>query len=101
VNYGETVTGALPAGTTALWQFNGDVNDVIDIELAPENAADDVILLLRNPNGVVVLELDEAQAGQSERLESFTITADGQWGIVVKDFFDEGLTYLLTVQRMR
>jgi len=101
VNYGETVTGALPAGTTALWQFNGNVNDVIDVELIPENAADDVVLLLRDPNGVVVLELDEAQAGQSERLTSFTITSDGQWGIIVKDFFDEGLTYSLTVRRAR
>ncbi|MCP4427596.1 MAG: hypothetical protein GY803_24180 [Chloroflexi bacterium] len=101
VNYGETISGELAPGEAVIWQFSGDQNDVIDIELSPANATQDVVFALQDPEGNIVLELDEALPGQSERLTSFTIMTDGQWGIVVKDFFDEGLAYSLTVQRAR
>ena len=101
LRYDEPVTGTLIPGQAASWQFSGDQDDVIDVELTPAQALSDLVLVLRDPEGGPVLELDEAPAGQSEKLDDFTITADGQWHIVVKDFFDEGGDYSLAVSRSR
>ena len=101
VSYGETVAGTLAPEQMALWQFYGNEKDVIDIELTPGTAADDVVFELQDPSGSTVLAVDAVLAGQSETLNGFTITADGLWGVVVKDFFAEESAYSLTVKRTR
>ncbi len=99
LRYGETVAGTLAPEQMALWQFKGDENDVIDIELAPGTVSEDVVFELQDPSGSMVLEVDAALAGQNETLNGFTVTADGLWRIVIKDFFAEESMYSLTVKR--
>jgi hypothetical protein len=97
IQYDETMTAILAPGQTVIWFFNGNQGDVIDINLTPTDGNSDLIFLLQHPNGHTVLEVDEALANNAEELRSFTLTADGQWGIVVKEFFAAGGPYSLTV----
>ncbi|MEJ2746580.1 MAG: pre-peptidase C-terminal domain-containing protein, partial [Anaerolineae bacterium] len=99
INYGEPVNGTLAPQQMALWSFNGDEGDVLDFELTPGSDSEDVVLILQDPQGNTVWEIDDAPAGQSETLYGFTIPADGQWALVVKSFFAEAGTYSLSVQR--
>lgn len=101
INYGEPVNGTLAPQQMALWLFTGDEADVLDFELTPGSDSEDVVLILQDPLGNTVLEVDEAPAGQSETINGFTIPADGQWALVVKSFFAEAGTYSLSVQRTR
>ncbi len=101
LRYGSPISDTLPLGQVVFWQFNGDVDDVIDIELTPSNADTDLILSLQNPDGITLLELDTGGAGQSESTQAFTITSDGLWSIIVADFFNDASAYSLTVQRSR
>jgi len=97
--YGEPVTRILEPGQSVVWRFNGIVDDVIDISLVALNGQEDLLFLLQDPEANTVLEIDTTLAGESEGLTGFTITADGQWRIVVKEFFGEGGSYTLTVNR--
>jgi hypothetical protein len=101
INYGEPVNGTLAPQQLALWQFTGDAGDVLDIELTPDSNSEDMVLILQDPQGNTVQEVDESPAGQSESIYGLTIPADGQWNLVVKSFFEEAGTYTLSVQRSR
>jgi hypothetical protein len=46
-----------------------------------------------------VLNVDSALAGLPERLIAYSLTADGEWIIVVQEFFNEGSDYELTLLR--
>ncbi len=101
LNYDEPVNGTLAPQQMALWLFAGDEGDVLDFELTPGSDSEDVVLILQDPQGNTILEVDDALAGQSETINGFTIPADGQWSLIVKSFFEEAGTYLLLVQRTR
>ena len=99
INYDEPVEGTLAPQQMALWLFTGDEDDVLDIELTPGSESEDVVLILQDPQGNTVLEVDETLAGQRETIDGFTIPVDGQWSLIVKSFFEEAGTYSLSVRR--
>lgn len=101
LNYDEPVNGTLAPQQMAMWLFTGDKDDVLDFELTPGSDSEDVVLVLQDPQGNTVMEVDDALAGQSETINGFTIPANGQWSLVVKSFFEEAGTYSLLVQRSR
>lgn len=101
LRYGEAVEGTLAPGQQVAWQFRGDIGDVIDISLQPADGVSDLIFILQDPEGVPVLEVDRELAGAGESQLAFTITADGRWGIVVKEFYGSAAAYTLTAQRSR
>ena len=96
INYDESVNGTLAPQQMALWLFTGDKDDVLDFELTPGSVSEDIVLILQDPQGNTIMEVDEALAGQSETINGFTIPVDGQWSLVVKSFFEEAGTYLLS-----
>jgi hypothetical protein len=99
ITYDEPVEGTLAPQQMALWLFTGEEADVLDFELTPGSDSEDVVLILQDPQGNTVLEVDDAPAGESETISEFTIPAEGQWSLVVKSFFEEAGTYSLSVQR--
>jgi hypothetical protein len=95
--YGEAVGTSLAADTPVFWLFEGSEGDTIDIQLIPVNDVD-FLFTLQNPEGETVARVDAASLGNSESLQGFALTADGDWRIVVETFFAEGGPYSLLVQ---
>jgi hypothetical protein len=98
---GQAVEGSLAPGQMVVWLFNGSEGDIIDVSLVPQDSESDMVLLIQDPNERTVLEVDETMAGEPEELNNFTLTADGQWGIVVKEFFNAESSYTLTLESGR
>lgn len=100
IDYGQTVTGTLLPGKGAVWHFAGTANTTIELTLTPGDARGDLVLILLDPNGEEVARVDLNLAGEPEQLRTFNITSDGDWTIVIKEFFDEGGPYQLTLIRL-
>ena len=98
LTYGETVEGVLASGQAALWTFAGREGDVVHISLAP-TSGHDLLFLVQDPTGNRVQAIDVGGAGEMEESDGFILTADGLWGVVIKEFFGNGGAYTLTVQR--
>jgi len=56
-----------------------------------------MVLVLRDPDNNVVLDVDNALAGEAETIVRFTITTSGEWTILLQEFFDEEGAYELTL----
>lgn len=98
--YGDSVTGVLPAGKRIGWGFEGQAEDVIDVLLGPSAPERDLVMILLDPSGNPAITVDAALSGLPEHLVDFTLTADGQWTIVVQEFFNEGAGYELTLTKI-
>lgn len=98
LTYGQGIEGVLEPGQTALWTFTGRNGEVIDINLTPTDGHD-LLFFIQDPAGNRVQAIDGGGAGETEQIAGFTLTADGPWGIAVKEFFGNGGAYTLTIQR--
>jgi hypothetical protein len=97
IGYGQTVSGTVQSGKRVEWTFSGLNGDVINVTLRPINLSRDLVLSLIDPAGNIVLNVDSALAGLPERLTAYTLTADGEWTIVIQEFFSESSDYELTL----
>lgn len=97
LRYGVPVQGGLVTGQSALWQFDGRLGDTVSIVLQPDSSQTDLRLSLVDVSGARILEVDQAGAGQPEQIASFTLTADGIWGVLVEEFFGEAVGYSLVI----
>ncbi len=95
--YGDSTSGTLTAEQTSLWSFAGNEGDKVTILLTPAHASEDFVLSLRDPSGATVLTVDVYTAGLAETIHEFVLSADGIWGIEVREFFGEVGEYTLTV----
>ncbi len=94
---GETVTGVVPVGQEIVWVFAAQTGDVVDVLLRPLDSFGDVVLVLRDPDNNVIMSIDAALAGEAESLNDFEITIDGEWTLLLQEFFDEEVNYELTL----
>jgi hypothetical protein len=99
LSYGDSVMGIAHPGSASAWTFNAQHGDRIDVTVQPIDARSDLILALQGPDGLTVLEVDENAAGESEAIPAFSIPLSGRWQIVIREFFDEGGGYELSIQR--
>ncbi len=90
------VTGTLPAAQTSFWLFNGQEGNEVTILLEPQDLLADLVLILQAPNGDTVLRVDSGGSGEAEIIDLFTLTATGQWRILVQEFFAAAAPYTLT-----
>jgi hypothetical protein len=97
IAYGETVSGTLQSGRRVEWTFAGLNGDVIHITVRPTNLSRDLVFSLIDPSGNIVLNVDSALAGLPERLIAYSLTADGEWKIVIQEFFSEESDYELSL----
>jgi hypothetical protein len=99
LSYGDQVMWGVHPGSASAWAFNGQEGDVIDVVVQPVEGGSDLIVALQGPDGLTVVEVDDQAAGQPEMIADFTIPASGQWRIIIREFFDEGGGYELSLQR--
>lgn len=95
---GESQTGVLQPGQTLVFYFDGTQNETIRFDLAVGTPASDFNLTILDPDGRAFTRVDEGQAGEPESY-SLLLPRNGRWGIMLKEFFDEGGSYTLTLSR--
>ncbi|MBE2222982.1 MAG: PPC domain-containing protein [Anaerolineae bacterium] len=98
IQYGQTVSGVLDMQHTVVYYFEGRRNETIQVELEPVSLESDFAFALLGPNGRSRHQIDEQSTGHPETFIT-TLDADGLWGIVISEFFDEGGDYALTINR--
>jgi hypothetical protein len=67
--------------------------------VGPENDNRDLVIVLLDPTGNTATSVDGSLSGLPESLEAFRLTSDGQWTIVIQEFFNEGSDYELQLFR--
>lgn len=96
---GTAVTNNLGPNQTNIWYFEGSAGQILDITLSAESSNADLAFDIVDPNGNRIRAVDEQIIGLDERVERFTLPVDGRWGIIVREFYNEGTTYTLLVER--
>ena len=92
---GETKTAELAAEEIHAWTFDGGPA-TINIAVDPDTDMD-AVLELYAPNGTLMANLDSAFAGGVEEMRGVEIPDDGQYFIVVRDFFNDGGHYQISI----
>ncbi|MCB9419410.1 MAG: hypothetical protein H6667_06385 [Ardenticatenaceae bacterium] len=91
---GETVTGTLADGESHAWTFSeGPV--MIDVVLS--GAELDGVFEIYGPDGELLTVVDNGISGEDEVLQGFEVPDDGEYTIVVRDYFYRVADYSLTV----
>lgn len=92
---GETVEGELAEAEKHGWIF-AEGPALIDITLEPGEEMD-AVLEIYNPDNELITSSDEPFKGSTEELTGVEIPDDGEYTIVIREFFDEPGPYTLTV----
>lgn len=99
LSYGDAVISAIPAGMAVGWTFIAQAGDIIDIDAQAGDASGDLVLSLLGPDGLSVVAADDNSAGGDEAIHAFTVPSDGQWQIVLSEFFGSMASYRLRLER--
>lgn len=95
IEIGQSVEGTLAENEKHAWTFNGGP---ATIDIVVESSDDlDAVLELYDPGNELIDSSDTNFTGQNEQLVGVEIPDDGDYTIIVRDFFDDGGTYTLTV----
>jgi hypothetical protein len=93
--YGEKVEASLAIGRTDGWIFEGSAGDAITITLTPLTVERDLLIELLRPSGASAELVDAALTGLPEQLDNYELDEDGQWMIIIREFFGEAADYEL------
>ena len=91
--------GEFPSGKQAGWLFTGIQGDIVNVNVSTRNPERDLVIVLLDPVGVAAVTVDATLSGLPERLVAFRLPADGQWTILIQEFFNEGSDYELTLTK--
>ncbi|HRQ39147.1 MAG TPA: hypothetical protein PLD25_14650 [Chloroflexota bacterium] len=91
----ETVEGTLAENESHAWTFKGGPA-FVDIVVQGDDDLD-AVLELYDPNNELVTSVDSTFSGEAEEILGIEIEDDGDYTIVVRDYFDSGGGYSLTV----
>ncbi len=97
LTYSQTVEGIFQAGKQAGWLFTGSQGDIVNANVSTRNPERDLVIVLLDPSGVPVETVDATLSGLPERLVAFRLPVDGEWTILIQEFFNEGSDYELTL----
>lgn len=92
---GETKSGELAAEEAHAWTFSGGPATIDIVVDAGQNV--DAVLELYAPDDTLLGNVDSAFAGGQEEMRGVEIPDDGDYTIVVRDFFNDGGDYELSV----
>jgi hypothetical protein len=96
ISLGETVQATLPAGVAHAWIFR---DGPARIDIIVEAGSDlDTVLEFFGPDLELIHRVDRTFTGGEEILAAVDVPGDEDYTIVVRDFFDEGGDYTLTVR---
>ena len=88
IGYGESRQESLQPFEAHVWYFTGQAGDEVSVRVMPLDAWLDIDVWLLDANVERIAAQDEFLAGESETV-GLTLPADGQYVILVRDFFGE------------
>lgn len=95
IEIGQSITGTLAEAEKHAWTFS---DGPATIDIVVESGDDlDAVLELYNPDNELIDSSDRNFTGENEQLAGVEIAGDGDYTIVVRDFFNDGGAYTLTV----
>lgn len=90
----DTVSGRLAEAESHAWVFK-EGPAIIDISLASDDL--DSVLELYGPDGAFIMSADSGLTGDPEMLTAVALEDDGEYTIVVRDYWGEAGAYTLSV----
>jgi len=99
LSYGDAIIGSIAPNTAVSWSFIAQAGDVIDVTALATEAGGDLVLQLRGPDGLTVLEVDAGSAGGGETLAGYIVPTPGAWQLVLSEFFGQAAGYRLSLDR--
>ncbi|GJM40210.1 MAG: hypothetical protein DHS20C20_04920 [Ardenticatenaceae bacterium] len=97
IEFNTAVSGTLQPNQSVVWYFDANDGDEIDIELTPTDAGADLLFTVYDPSGNRIWSIDSAQAGEAESVNAYPVMVEGQWSIVLREFFGESASYTLAI----
>ena len=88
----------LPADNDHFWFFVAQAGEEISFIVTPDSTSDPYIELY-DPDGSMLLTIDDTSEGESERLESHTLTESGMYSIRVAEFDFRPMPYQISLSR--
>lgn len=95
IGLGETVEAAMDEEEIHAWTF-ADGPATIDILVEADDDLD-AILEIYDPDGELMAQADDSFAGGEETLTAVGIPDESEYTIIVRDFFNDGGSYTLTI----
>lgn len=85
---GDVVNDSFEGGDLHSWTFEGAAGDAVTIILSPGSDGMDVSFQLLDPAGEILIEVDDTFDGKAETLEAYELPVDGEFTIVIQEFWD-------------
>lgn len=97
LSYGSRVSGNLPQDRDQFWFFAGDLGDVINVNVSPDDGAN-LFFDLYGTDGAILEEfIDEAPGGGAEQLLNYELPAAGLYALRVGEFDFGAANYTILV----
>jgi hypothetical protein len=97
IDYDDIEKRKIEANTANIWDFDGELDDVVTISVAPA-AALDVELELSDPTGTILSTKNEGGSGQVETVSEFSLETDGNHQIRIRAVGGTSGDYALVLQ---
>ena len=97
--FGDAIATELLPDQRVIWYFDAQEGDRVNISVSPSAPQTDLLFYLYTPQKQHALDVDDQGAGEAEQLTQYQITENGRWGIVVQEFFGEGGTYTISLNK--
>ncbi len=94
LEYGMTVEDHFAGGGPHLWVFSGQADDYVTVVVTPLDEEMDITVRLQSSDGTRLTSVDDGFSGEGEVL-AYQLPADGEYQILVKEFWDVGGGYEL------
>jgi len=96
---GDSFSVEMDAESDHFWHFTGEVRQVIDIVVTPNNM-EDLFLRLFGPDGSLLVEFYDLEAGgEAEQLLDYSLTASGLYSLLVGESDFETTEYTIEFSR--
>ena len=84
---GETVQDEFDGGEIHSWTFSGAAGDLVTVVLTPLGDEMDLSFQLLDPDGDELVDVDDAFSGEAETLSDYELSADGEFTLLVQEFW--------------
>ena len=93
--YGTLIEDEFEGGDTHLWAFEGSADDFVSVIVNPLNEEMDVTIELLAADSTTLVEVDGGFSGEAEVLQDYQLPADGEYQIVIGEYWDVAASYEL------
>ena len=98
LSYGSSATSSMADYTDQFWFFFGNSQDVVNINVAP-NDQSDIFFDLFGPEGDLLQEIDDGEGGNAEQLLNFRLPSTGMYAIRVGEYVYAPSNFTILVAR--